>query len=687
MKKELPSQIRLKHFRNFFYSVCFLLMSINVGWGQKQTLGSFPYMDGGFEGQTATAALGGTVSTTAWSYSGSSAVNTTRAIINDASVARTGNKYANHVTSSTTIRLQSPSTATESAAPAVNTQYTVQYYFKTTTDPATGLNRGGIYNDGTNSSITVSTIVGTWSSNVWTKAYSTLTTNTTRTTPYAATGFGAVRTAIASSNLYDDFVIYPGAYDATAPTPATASTVSIASATTFNVGWTASADADKTGYMVVRYTADPTGQPLPNVNGIYGVTNTIGTGTVVYIGGTETTSFIDTVADTAVTHYYRIFTVDKAFNYSSALDLVTQSDNTPPGNPGAVTVSGATATTLAVSWNAATSIDGGGYLVVRYATSPNADNDPTQKTTYAVGNTFTNGTGGLSGTVVYVGTGLLTTDTGLTTDVTYYYKVYTFDQAKNYSEESSGTGATTAAADDTPPNAPGIASITNQTLSTMTTNWIAASGGVDGGGYMVVRYSGDPSLETGADPVQKTSYAVNDIIATGTPPVTDPVTLPKNGKVVYIGTDLSYVSTGLSPADTSHFKIYTFDASYNYSTASFVSGKTATAIATPVALASSLSTATGFTANWIVAPVVSTYNVNVYSAAASASTIVGWTITDGTQTTATSVLASATTTNNTTNTLTQNGGGQLTPQFQVTLVLLLEAPLTILLLWCLAQRV
>ena len=661
MKKQLLSLTRLKHFRNLCYSLCFLLLGINTSWGQAQTIGSFPHMDGGFEGQTATlagTAISGTLSTAAWSVS-SSTKSTTKLVILNASAARSGSKYFSHTTNDLTIRLQSPSTATESAAPALSTQYTVQYYFKTTTDPATGLNRGGIYNDAVNgnSSITVSTIVGAWSSNVWTKAYSTLTTAAGRTTPYAATGFGALRTAIASSNLYDDFVIYPGAYDALAPSAAPASTVSIASATTFNVGWTASTDTDKTGYMVVRYTADPTGQPLPNVNGIYGVGNTIGTGTVAYLGTGN--SFIDTVSDTAVTHYYRIYTVDKAFNYSDPLDLVTVVDNTPPGNPGAVTVGGATATTLSPSWEAASSIDGGGYLVVRYDTIPNDDNDPTQKTTYVPGNTYTNGTGGLTGTVVYVGTGLITTDTGLTTDVTYYYKVYTFDQAKNYSGESSGSGTPTSAEDNTAPNDPGTASISNQTTTTLTTNWLAAPGGVDGGGYMVVRYSGDPSPETGANPVQKATYLVNDTYATGTNP--DGITAPKTARVVYIGTDLTCITTGLSPSDYTYYKVYTFDAAKNYSGASFVKGKTSYQFVTPTALAATVPTADGFTANWnllddSLTPTAAIYTVNTYTVASTESTFVGWTI-PATVAETVSLIADVTTANNTTSALTVEGSG------------------------------
>ncbi|CAN1515776.1 Secretion system C-terminal sorting domain [Flavobacteriaceae bacterium] len=656
-------------FLNLICSILFLILGMNTSWGQTQTLGSFPYMDGGFEGQTATlagTAISGALSTAAWSVS-SSTKSTTKLVILDASAARSGSKYAAHTTNDVTIRLQSPSTATESAAPAVSTQYTVQYYFKTTTDPATGLNRGGIYNDAVNgnSTITVSTIVGGWSSNVWTKAYSTITTASGRTTPYAATGYGAVRTAIASSNLYDDFVIYPGVYDATAPSAATAPTATIPSATTFNIGWTGSTDSDKTGYMVVRYTVNPSANPsaVPNVNGIYAVGNTITngstTGTVAYIG--NATSFVDSVSSTSTQFYYRIFTVDKAFNYSAPSDLTTVVDNTPPGNPGAVTVSGATATTLGISWDAASSIDGGGYLVVRYTSSPNADNDPTQNSTYVVGNTYANGTDSLTGTVIYVGTGLITTDTGLTTDATYYYKVYTFDQAKNYSGESSGSGTTTAAIDDTPPNAPGTSTISNQTTTTMNVSWLAASGGVDGGGYMVVRYTGDPTPETGANPVQKATYVVGNTYATGTNP--DGVTAPKTARVIYVGTDLTCISSGLTQSDNTYYKVYTFDASYNYSDASFTKGKTSYQFVTPKALAATVPAADGFTANWnlldnSLTPTAGIYTVKTYSVASTESTFVGWTIPATVADTA-SLIADVTTVNNTTKALTLQGAGSI----------------------------
>jgi hypothetical protein len=627
MKKLLFNKTR------FTYLICsmlFLLLGSNASWGQ-QTIGSFPYMDGGFEGQTATLAgstISGTVSTTAWSVS-STTNSSTRLMILDASNARSGSKYASHATAAAQVRLQSPSTATTANAPVPNTQHTIQYYFKTTTNQSiaatawsasatytlnqivsNGANvytvtvagtsgtvapthtsgsvaatsgtatltynsstqslQGSIYNDGTNSKSGL--VTATYQSGVWTKATYTATINTAAVG--ASANFAAVRHLLTTTSTVniDDFVVYAGAVDNTAPTAATLPTSSITSSTTFNIGWTASADADKTGYMVVRYSSDPSANTsaVPNVNGIYAVGNTIpngsANGTVVYIGGTGTTSFTDTVTNTGTQTYYRIFTVDKAFNYSTPLDLATYVDNTPPGNPGLVSIGGATSSSLAVSWAAATSIDGGGYMVVRYASNPNADNDPTQKATYVAGNTYTNGTGSLTGTVIYVGTNLTVTDINLTPSTTYYYKVYTFDQAYNYSGESSANGATTSGVvvDNTPPNKPGAITISNQTPSSLTTSWVAAVGGVDGGGYLVLRFTGAPDAD--ANPVQKTSYAAGDsILNLGS-------TNPKTAKVVYVGTDLTCSNTLLTEANNYYFRVFTFDQDDYYSDASSVTG-------------------------------------------------------------------------------------------------------------------
>jgi len=116
----------------------------------------------------------------------------------------------------------------------------------------------------------------------------------------------------------------------------------------------------------------------------------------------------------------------------------TAVDVTPPPSATAPlsSVSGAS---LNLSWTASSDVDGGGYVVVRYVASPNADNDPNQNGIYAIGNTITNGTGALVGTVVYTGTATSFVDTADGSSAKYYYKIYTVDKAFNYSDEIQQT--------------------------------------------------------------------------------------------------------------------------------------------------------------------------------------------------------------------------------------------------------
>ena len=115
----------------------------------------------------------------------------------------------------------------------------------------------------------------------------------------------------------DDFVIYADTTaDNTAPSAPTLPSITPASGQ-ITVSWTAaSGGVDNGGYMVVRGTADPT--TAPNVNGVYAVGNTVASGqSVVYVG--TNTSFADTGLTNGTNYYYRIYTFDKAYNYSSAV--------------------------------------------------------------------------------------------------------------------------------------------------------------------------------------------------------------------------------------------------------------------------------------------------------------------------------------------------------------------------------
>jgi len=312
-------------------------------------------MDGGFEGQTATllgSTIPGPLSSTSWSVS-STTNSSVRLMINNPALARTGNKFASHSTTSTTVRLQSPTTATVSNAPIAGQQYTVQYYYKTTTDPSANL-QGSIYNDATNSKSGL--ITSTYQSGVWTKG--TYTPSAINTAPVGASlNFAAVRylTATTSNVLVDDFVVYAGPVDTTLPDVSTTASVSNLTATNLTLSWAApSTGVDGGGYMVVRYATNPNADNVPNANGIYTIGNTItnGTGslsgTVVYIG--TGTSCSDSLLTSGATYYYKIFTVDKAFNYSVE-NLFSVTTLTAPIAPIANVETAVSSTGFTANWN------------------------------------------------------------------------------------------------------------------------------------------------------------------------------------------------------------------------------------------------------------------------------------------------------------------------------------------------
>ena len=344
--------------------------------------------------------------------------------------------------------------------------------------------------------------------------------------------------------------------------------------------------------------------------------------------------------------------------------VITILDTTPPAGPGALTIPTIAATSLKLDWVASAddlNADFTGYLLVRYATAPAADNDPIQNVTYTAGNTFNTGATPLLGTVVSVGTTKTFTNTGLTENTTYYYKVYAFDSNRNYSNESSasGTPVTPAEADTTPPLPAGAASVANQTGSSLTLNWVASTSTTDLAGYLVVRYTGAP--EADSNPANGTEYdlVTNKTIATGTPPVTDPVTAPKTGTVVYVGSALTLNQTGLTSDKNYYYRIFTYDIVFNYSAASTVTGRTSTQLVAPVATAADTPVAGGFNANWGAVTNATGYTASVYTSTNTISTIVGWTIPNQLAD-ATSITADAFSTNNTSKTLTQNNGTILT---------------------------
>jgi hypothetical protein len=305
--------------------VCLMAIS---SFAQKQVIGTFPAMEGSFENQPAAALASVTTiatatATTAWT--GSSA---TLGSIKTDGTARVGSNHMS-ITSGTgsTKRFQSPS-VTATTPFSVSTQYTVQYYYRVATT-TTAVMQIGVGVNGTGAPIYFPSAAPYVSlsatSGAWVKYAAQATT--TATVPDNA-GIGIIRIANVANGLngtqvdVDDFVVYAGAVDNTAPDAPTVPTSKSTSLTANNISWTAPVTGvDGGGYIVVRGTTDPTTAPI--ANGIYSIGNTVDVGqTVAYIG--TGTSFTDAGLTTGVTYFYRVYTCDKAFNYSTAVTAVSE---------------------------------------------------------------------------------------------------------------------------------------------------------------------------------------------------------------------------------------------------------------------------------------------------------------------------------------------------------------------------
>ncbi len=288
-----------------------------------QVIGEFPIMDGGMETQAAgnmSSAGSGQSGTpqTEWTVSstGNSAI---RDMTDNATLARTGDFSAEFQINagSSNLRLQSPSTVAPNQL-QINTEYTIQYFYSASADPGNDFDPGIYLNNTSGSNTTNKTDATPFVANTWTKTYGTVTTGSAINASHWAVA------RMSGSNLtavrVDDFVVYAGPYDDTAPSDPTVGTYAD-NAGIATVGWTAPAGGvDNGGYVVFKYTSMPNADNDPNQNGIYqfGGTTTNGTGgltgTVIYIG--TDTSFTDIYT---AGNFYKIYAVDKAFNYSNEL--------------------------------------------------------------------------------------------------------------------------------------------------------------------------------------------------------------------------------------------------------------------------------------------------------------------------------------------------------------------------------
>jgi len=313
--------------KNIFYFV-FAMLSTCVGFSQTG-IGAFSAHDGGFENHSANLAGGNAtaanLSTTLWTTN--TATNIVKVLNNTG--GRSGPKFVTLGSANGTAKnFYTPQIA---GAFAPNTTYQIQFWYKSASTVALDASTVDIYVD--NTSATQAPPIGTKQSiaaglapntAAWTKVAVAITTDATAAGNFGVAGFTIDAATAGFSADIDDFVVYQGA---TADTSAPNDPGAITATGTLNGGadisWIAAAGGlDGGAYMVVRYTGvAPTASDDPNQNGIYKFNNPVGAGVVRYIG--INTSFSDTSLSPGVDYYYKVYAVDKAFNYSNESTTTT----------------------------------------------------------------------------------------------------------------------------------------------------------------------------------------------------------------------------------------------------------------------------------------------------------------------------------------------------------------------------
>jgi hypothetical protein len=307
---------RSKSFFGAFVFFGTLVFSTNVGWGQ-----SYLGLDGGFEG---TASIDNTNTYSAGQANLWSKSSSYQTILNETSVVRSGNNSLQLNNSTTTGRR----CYTPTFSPTAGQRLVIQFYRRVSNTTDTQLSCCEISRDGTIKSTTTQTIYNSPSiENAWEKV-----TSAPTSTDFVATVWADIthkQTGVGGSLYIDDVAVYTAnGVDEIAPDAPTSFTITSPAKNSLDVSWSAPASGtDGGGYLVVRGTADPT--TAPNVNGIYASGNTIASGmTVVYQGAG--TGFTDSGLSTGTTYFYRVYTYDKAYNYSMAL---TGNGTTISNNP------------------------------------------------------------------------------------------------------------------------------------------------------------------------------------------------------------------------------------------------------------------------------------------------------------------------------------------------------------------
>jgi len=263
--------------------------------------------------------------------------------------------------------------------------------------------------------------------------------------------------------------------DTQAPTAPASLAATAASGTQINLSWTASTDnVGVTGYLVERCQG-------------------ASCSSFAQIGTATGTTYNDTGLTNATSYRYRVRATDAAGNLSAYSNIAsgTTLDTQAPTAPGSLNATAAGGSQINLTWVASTDNVGvTGYLVERCQ-------------------------GASCSNFAQVGTsgGAAFSDTGLTANTSYSYRVRATDSAGNLSTYSNTASATTQNPDTQPPTAPSSLTATAAGGTQINLAWTASTDDVGVTNYLIERCQG-ASCTTFAQIATATGTTFNDTTVT-----------------------------------------------------------------------------------------------------------------------------------------------------------------------------
>jgi len=247
------------------------------------------------------------------------------------------------------------------------------------------------------------------------------------------------------------------------PSTPTGVTAEATSSSSITVSWSSVTGA--TGYKVYRSTSS--------------------SGTYSKAGDATTTSYTDTGLTANTTYYYKVSASNSAGESSQSSSVSAKTSVSIPATPSSVSATAESSSSIKVSWSSVTGATG--YKVYRSSSS--------------------------SGTYSKAGDATTTsyTDTGLTANTTYYYKVSASNSAGE-SSQSSSVSAKTSASISIPATPTGV-SASAESSSSIKVSWSSSTGAT---GYNVYRSSSSSGTYSSVGDVTTTSYKDTGLAANTT---------------------------------------------------------------------------------------------------------------------------------------------------------------------------